>query len=134
MNYERSMRLAEVAARTDLPLRTIRQYEETGLVAPSARSQGGFRLYTESDVARLLLIRRMLPLGFTPEAMRELLAATERLEGRRPVPAAERAEALARVGAFEQAMADRIADLRDQLRRTEEFTATLRELVARGRG
>lgn len=34
---------------------------EPGLVAPSARSQGGFRLYTESDVARLMVIRRMKP-------------------------------------------------------------------------
>ena len=44
------MQIGEVAARTELSLRTIRHYEETGLVIPSARSQGGFRLYTETDV------------------------------------------------------------------------------------
>ncbi|MEV6934127.1 MerR family DNA-binding transcriptional regulator, partial [Streptomyces sp. NPDC051132] len=38
------MQIGEVAARTELSLRTIRHYEETGLVIPSARSQGGFRL------------------------------------------------------------------------------------------
>ncbi|CAM5727047.1 hypothetical protein SBADM41S_09163 [Streptomyces badius] len=46
------MQIGEVAARTELSLRTIRHYEETGLVVPSARSRGGFRLYTEYDVAR----------------------------------------------------------------------------------
>jgi phage terminase Nu1 subunit (DNA packaging protein) len=45
------MQIGEIAARTELSLRTIRHYEETGLVIPSARSQGGFRLYTENDVA-----------------------------------------------------------------------------------
>lgn len=75
------MQIGEVAARTELSLRTIRHYEETGLVAPSARSQGGFRLYTETDVARLMVIRRMKPLGFTLDQMRELLDATDRLDG-----------------------------------------------------
>ncbi|MFE6489944.1 MerR family transcriptional regulator, partial [Streptomyces sp. NPDC057757] len=49
------MQIGEVATRTELSLRTIRHYEETGLVMPSARSQGGFRLYTEADVARLMV-------------------------------------------------------------------------------
>jgi succinate dehydrogenase/fumarate reductase-like Fe-S protein len=75
------MQIGEVAARTELSLRTIRHYEETGLVIPSARSQGGFRLYTETDVARLMVIRRMKPLGFTLEQMRDLLDATDRLDG-----------------------------------------------------
>lgn len=55
------MQIGEVAARTELSLRTIRHYEETGLVTPSARSRGGFRLYTEADVARLMVVRRMKP-------------------------------------------------------------------------
>lgn len=75
------MQIGEVAARTGLSLRTIRHYEEAELVIPSARSQGGFRLYTESDVARLAVISRMKPLGFTLEQMRELLEATDRLAG-----------------------------------------------------
>ena len=60
-------------ARTGLSLRTIRHYEETGLVIPSARSRGGFRLYTESDVGRPMAIRRMKPLGFALDEMRDLL-------------------------------------------------------------
>ena len=88
------MQIGEVAARTELSLRTIRHYEETGLVIPSARSQGGFRLYTEADVARLMVIRRMKPLGFTLDEMRDLLDATDRLDSGEQPPPAEREELL----------------------------------------
>ncbi|WP_043368340.1 MerR family DNA-binding transcriptional regulator, partial [Mycolicibacterium conceptionense] len=48
------MQIGEVAARTELSIKTIRHYDEVGLVTPSARSAGGFRLYTADDVNRLL--------------------------------------------------------------------------------
>jgi DNA-binding transcriptional MerR regulator len=67
------MQIGQVAARTELSITTIRHYDEAGLVTPSARSTGGFRLYTEADVERLLVIRRMKPLGFTLAEMKELL-------------------------------------------------------------
>src|SRR5699024_7721265 len=54
-----------------------RHYDEIGLITPSERSSGGFRLYSEADVERILLIRRMKPLDFTLEQMRELLEITE---------------------------------------------------------
>ncbi|WP_328460628.1 MerR family transcriptional regulator [Streptomyces sp. NBC_00448] len=127
----RHMQIGEVAERTELSLRTIRHYEETGLVTPSARSQGGFRLYTEADVARLMVIRRMKPLGFTLEEMRDLLAATDRLDT--PAPsAAEREALLERVRAYEQTAATKIQDLRVQLARAEEFAATLRTRLEQG--
>ncbi|MFF1266399.1 MerR family transcriptional regulator [Streptomyces anulatus] len=120
------MQIGEVAARTELSLRTIRHYEETGLVAPSARSQGGFRLYTETDVARLMVIRRMKPLGFTLDQMRELLDATDRLDGDDQLDPGEREELLARVRAYQQAAAEQVEKLRVQLARAEDFEATLR--------
>lgn len=120
------MQIGEVAARTELSLRTIRHYEETGLVAPSARSQGGFRLYTETDVARLMVIRRMKPLGFTLDQMRELLDATDRLDGTTSSTPHEREELLARVRAYQQAAAEQVEKLRVQLARAEDFEATLR--------
>ncbi|MEU8878124.1 MerR family transcriptional regulator [Streptomyces javensis] len=119
------MQIGEVAARTGLSLRTIRHYEETGLVVPSARSQGGFRLYTEADVARLMVIRRMKPLGFTLDQMRDLLEATDRLDSGAELPPGEREELLDRVRGFEEAAQQRVADLRTQLARAEEFAATL---------
>ncbi|MDX2528405.1 MerR family transcriptional regulator [Streptomyces europaeiscabiei] len=125
------MQIGEVAARTELSLRTIRHYEETGLVLPSARSQGGFRLYTEADVARLMVIRRMKQLGFTLDEMRALLEATDRLDSGEEPPSEEREELLDRIRGFEQAAQQRVADLRTQLARAEEFAATLGERLTR---
>ncbi|MEW1750657.1 MerR family transcriptional regulator [Streptomyces angustmyceticus] len=119
------MQIGEVAARTELSLRTIRHYEETGLVIPSARSQGGFRLYTETDVARLMVIRRMKPLGFTLEQMRDLLDATDCLDSGDALDAAEREELLERVRAYRQAAAEQVEKLRIQLARAEDFADTL---------
>ena len=70
-----TLHIGAVAERTGLSLRTLRHYDEVGLLTPSARSEGGFRLYTSADVERLLVIRRMKPLGFTLEEMAELLDA-----------------------------------------------------------
>jgi MerR family copper efflux transcriptional regulator len=125
------MQIGEVAARTELSLRTIRHYEETGLVIPSARSQGGFRLYTEADIARLMVIRRMKPLGFTLDEMRALLDATDRLDSGEELPPEDREELLARIRGFEQAAQQRVEDLRTQLARAEEFAATLAERLPR---
>ncbi|HWU06145.1 MAG TPA: MerR family transcriptional regulator [Streptomyces sp.] len=122
---DKHMQIGEVAARTELSLRTIRHYEETGLVVPSARSQGGFRLYTESDIARLMVIRRMKPLGFTLEQMRDLLDATDRLDAGAVLDVGEREALLERIRVYEQAAVDQVEKLRVQLARAEEFAATL---------
>ncbi|MFF7678436.1 MerR family transcriptional regulator [Actinacidiphila glaucinigra] len=130
----RHMQIGEVAARTELSLRTIRHYEETGLVTPSARSQGGFRLYTETDVARLMVIRRMKPLGFTLDQMRDLLDAIDRLDAADPPRDDDRQVLLDRVRAYEQDAARKIEELRVQLSRAEDFAATLRtRLTGSGR-
>ncbi|MFF6996218.1 MerR family transcriptional regulator [Streptomyces sp. NPDC008313] len=128
------MQIGEVAARTGLSLRTIRHYEETDLVIPSARSRGGFRLYTATDVARLMLIRRMKPLGFTLDQMRDLLDATDRLDSGAPLDTGDREALLDRVRGYEQAAAQKIEDLRVQLARAEEFAATLRGRFERTTG
>ncbi|MEU4804542.1 MerR family transcriptional regulator [Actinosynnema sp. NPDC023587] len=125
------MQIGEVAARTGLSLRTIRHYEQTGLVTPSARSRGGFRLYTEADVARLTVVRRMKPLGFTLEQMRDLLDVTDRLDSGGVLGAGEREALLERVRGYEQAAVEQIDRLRDQLDRAEDFADTLRDRLTR---
>ncbi|MFI6713188.1 MerR family transcriptional regulator [Nonomuraea sp. NPDC050478] len=123
------LHIGQVAARTELSLRTIRHYDEVGLVRPSARSQGGFRLYTEADVARLMVIRRMKPLGFTLAEMGELLAITDRLDdpgAAAELETAEREQFLAKLSWFEQATRERCEALRTQLSRAEEFATDLR--------
>lgn len=71
------MHIGELAERTELSLRTLRHYDEIGLLEPSGRSEGGFRLYTEGDYERLMLIRRMKPLGYSLEQMGDLLRALD---------------------------------------------------------
>src|SRR5690625_7392876 len=71
------MHIGELAERTELSLRTIRHYDQIGLLAPSGRSGGGFRLYTEEDYEQLMLIGRMKPLGYSLEQMGGRLRALE---------------------------------------------------------
>jgi len=62
-----------VADTVGLSLRTIRHYEEVGLVVPSGRSHGGFRLYTNDDIDRLVQVKAMKPLGFSLDEISEVL-------------------------------------------------------------
>ena len=75
-----TMQIGELAEKTSLSLRTIRHYDEIGLLKASGRSEGGFRLYTQEDLSRLILIRRMKPLGFSLEEMMELLKIIDTLQ------------------------------------------------------
>lgn len=71
-------RIGEVAEAVGLSLRTIRYYEEAGLVLPSGRSAGGFGLYTGADIERLRLVKHVKPLELTIEEMRDLLDTRDR--------------------------------------------------------
>jgi DNA-binding transcriptional MerR regulator len=124
------MQIGEVAERVGLSLRTVRYYEEQGLITPDARTDGGFRLYTDEQADRLLLIKQMKPLGFTVAEMRELLAARDAIAG--SASGAELATAHERLRAFATDAATRVEDLRGQLALAERFSASL-EAAARGR-
>jgi MerR family copper efflux transcriptional regulator len=65
--------IGEVADRTGLSLRTLRHWEEMGLVTPTGRSEGGFRLYGEDDIQRVLLARALKPADFSLEELQEIL-------------------------------------------------------------
>lgn len=116
----RTMHIGTVAELTGLSLRTLRHYDEVGLVPPSGRSEGGFRLYADDDVQRLLLIRRMKPLGFTLDEMRELLDLVDAVDDGRDDSGEARLEAY--VGAAEE----RRAELVRKLDMADEFIALLR--------
>lgn len=119
--------IGQVAERTGLSLRTIRYYEEIGLVRPSSRSHGGFRLYAESDVERLQLVRRMKPLDVSLEQMRELLQVLDGLEDGATADL-ERTALLDRLDTFRTATRERCDTLRARLATAEEFSARLDEL------
>ena len=119
----RPRQIGEVAERTELSLRTLRHYDEIGLLQPSARSEGGFRLYTDDDVDRLLVIRRMKPLGFTLEAMQDVMRLIEALGN--PGDATPSAELRARLrGVIDEAI-ERRQKLSHQLEMADEFIELL---------
>lgn len=67
-------RIGELAKLADVTPDTIRYYEKQQMMAHDVRTEGGFRLYTENDLQRLRFIRYARQLGFTLEAIRELLS------------------------------------------------------------
>ena len=67
------MNIKQAGEASGLPPKTIRYYEEIGLVAP-ARAANGYRDYAEDDVHRLRFIQRARSLGFSVEECRALLA------------------------------------------------------------
>ena len=70
--------IGAAAERVGLSVRTLRHWHDVGLVTPTARSRGRFRLYSDEDLERLLVVKSMKPMGFTLEEMAELLALVER--------------------------------------------------------
>ena len=67
------MNVGAAARRTGLPAKTIRYYEEIGLIAPQ-RSANGYRDYSGEDVHRLAFLKRARKLGFSIEDCRQLMA------------------------------------------------------------
>jgi DNA-binding transcriptional MerR regulator len=65
-------RIGELAGRVGLTERTIRYYEELGLLESVKRLEGGVRVYTDDDVRRLKYIRKLKTLGLTLQEMLEL--------------------------------------------------------------
>ena len=70
------MKVAEAARRSGLPAKTLRYYEEIGLVAPKRRDNG-YRDYDDGDVGRLRFLRRARQMGFTISDCRQLLSLFE---------------------------------------------------------
>jgi len=76
------LRVGELARRTGLTVRTLHHYDEIGLLAPSARSDTGYRLYSPADVQRLHGIQALRLLGLTLSDIAELLAGEGMEPGR----------------------------------------------------
>ena len=118
-----ALHIGDVAARTELSLRSLRHWEEVGLLRPSGRTDGGFRLYTEADVEKILVIRRMKPLGFTLEEMGAVMRDLETLDA----ATSEAEGARARLAALLQEATARRERLARQLAMADEFIGLLDE-------
>ena len=70
--------IEQVAAQTGLTKRTLRYYEEVGLLPPTGRTEGNYRRYTQEDVQRLERIKNLRDLlGFSLADIREILLAED---------------------------------------------------------
>ena len=77
-----SLLIGEVAERTGLSAPTIRYYESIGLVKPPARSEAGYRRYSDTTVEELRFIKKAQALGFSLDEIAEILKLSR--AGRRP--------------------------------------------------
>jgi len=64
-------KIGQVGKRARVTLRTIRYYEELGLIGPTVRTKGGFRLYTEKSIERLRFIQGLRLLDFPLSKIRQ---------------------------------------------------------------
>lgn len=121
MSVAGSVQIGEVAEAVGLSIRTIRHYDELGLVKPSGRSPGGFRLYTDADVEQLRLVKRLKPLQFSLEEIQELLATLDKVTA-----GTAAADDVDRLDRFASNAEERCDDLRRQLHMAEDLAVQLR--------
>src|SRR5581483_8558842 len=144
-----ALRIEAVAQRTGLTKRTIRYYEELGLVSPSGRSGGGYRLFSEADVARLERISALkdsagLSLGEIAgwleaeterDGIRERYFAGRDATAKRGMLTESRAVLTGQLALIERkrrALEELLADYRERLQRIDHLDAELaREQEAR---
>ncbi|WP_299845391.1 Cu(I)-responsive transcriptional regulator [uncultured Jannaschia sp.] len=113
------MNIGDVSERSGLPAKTIRYYEDIGLVRPS-RSENGYREFGFKDLHKLAFLARARSLGFTIEECRTLLLL---YEDRQRSSSDVRRLAEKHVGRIDR----KIAEL-------QALSATLRDLVLRCHG
>ncbi len=108
------MNISDAARRTGLPAKTIRYYEDIGLIRP-LRDANGYRIFRETDAHKLAFLGRARALGFSIEDCRTLLALYEDQD---------RASADVKRVAEEH-----LAQIDDKIAQLQSMQATLRHLV-----
>lgn len=108
------MNIKDVSQRAGIPAKTIRYYEEIGLIRP-LRSANGYRAFRESDLHKLAFLARARGLGFSIEDCRRLLALYE-----------DRSRASADVKVLAQS---HLEDIARKIAELQAMQATLAELV-----
>lgn len=111
------LKIGEAAAKSGLPVKTIRYYDEIGLLAPTVeRSESGYRLFKLHVIDRLAFIKRAQSLGLSLIEVKEILAVHDR--GQLPCPDVKR-----QIESKVDRITEQIAQL-DTLRRELESVLT----------
>ena len=113
------MNIGEAAEKSGLPAKTIRYYEDIGLVAPD-RSENGYRTFSEQDLHKLAFVQRARSLGFSIEECRALLSLYN-----------DRERASADVKALAKAHLDQIEE---KISNLQAMQKTLSDLVCKCNG
>ena len=126
MNEPRLYTIEQVAARTGFTKRTLRYYEEVGLLPPTNRTEGNYRRYGEADIQRLERIKNLRDLlGFSLTDIRELLEVEDE-RGQIKVAYRHETENLAKVARLDRA--DEL--IRTQIHLIEQKLAGLEQMRA----
>ena len=132
---EARYQIGEVADRTGVTQRTLRFYEEKGLLTPADRMEGGFRLYSEADIGRIRLIKQLQQLlGFSLAEIKEMVEAEETRATLRATRPGEAIEPDAQRARFEQglrALRSQLTVVETKLEQLTELRAALVERIAR---
>lgn len=107
--------VGQAAAESGLPTKTVRYYADIGLVAPSGRTESGYRVYDGPEVQKLVLVRRARAFGFSIDECRELLGLY--------------ADAFRASADVKKIAARRVADLTEKMRELEALRDVLAALV-----
>jgi len=103
--------IGRLARAAGVPTSTVRYYERAGLLSPSGRSAGNYRIYSQEDLARLRFIRGAQATGFSLEGIRELL---------KPAPCAD----------VQALIESRLEEVRARLRELRHVERVLRASLA----
>ena len=112
-------RIGELATRVGLTERTIRYYEELGLLESVKRLEGGIRVYTDDDLRRLRYIRKLKTLGLSLQEMLELENLYRRHRSNRSVLPRLMELLDAHLGTLDARMSE-LRTLRDEIRSYRE--------------
>lgn len=124
------LQIGEAADRAQLTQRTLRYYEEKGLLYPPTRMEGGFRLYSQEDMERITRIRELKDLlGFSLAEIKEMLESDDvrlqvRAEWRSDAGTAEKAE---KMGKAREATAQQLSLIDQKMAKMATMRETLKE-------
>lgn len=111
------MTVSDLARRTATTPDTVRYYERIGILPEAERSPGGYRLFGEDDVARLVFVRRAQGFGLQLDEIRELLHVRDR--------------GLCPCGHADEMLRDKLTDLEAQIEELSRLRGEIRALLDR---
>jgi DNA-binding transcriptional MerR regulator len=127
-------KIEEVARECGLTKRTIRYYEEIGLLFPPDRSEGGFRLYADKHVERLKqIINARDVLGFSLQELQEFISVSEAFNNQRQEIKLieDKGMRLAKLTEIEQTIGKQLSMINHKLEKLEEIKAEFSHLHER---